>query len=790
MRVSLRWLRQHLSFPLEVKELHDALTSSGLEIEASTDLGMESGLIVIGEVKTVERHPRADKLTVCQVDTGGERPLTIVCGATNHRPGDRVPVALPGAVLPNGVTLRKSEIRGVASEGMMCSPAELHWSDDATGILILPPEWKVGEPLDHLFDVSITPNRPDCMSIHGLARDLAAVRGKKVFLQPVRVQEHLEHVEQFLHVSVKDRDLCPRYCARLIRGVRVGPSPLWLARALESVGMRSINNIVDVTNFVLMELGHPLHAFDAEMITDRQIIVRPAKEGETLTVIDGTQLTLHPEDLVIADTRRPLALAGVMGGANSEVTESTGTVILESAYFDPLTIRRTSKRHGLSTESSQRFERGADREMALYAINRAAQLIRQVAGGDVARGVIDIQLNITETKVPITLRLARVHEILGLQLPHTEIADHLVHLGCEIPRAERERFFVMPPSWRVDLQREIDLIEEIARLHGYSAITSQLPQVAGQPRRLPPLSEATGPLTRSLLADGFQEVVNYSFMALEPLLAMGHRAEALVTLRNPLTRDLSTMRPAVLPSVLFNIAHNLNRGARDLRLFEIGTAYDLADGKPREWAEAVAVLAGERPAEWNAPAHAHDFHDIKGVAERCLRALGISQWQVTPLEDRRFHPRRSAALRQGPHILARLGELHPEHLEIFDIRERVCALEMPLAPLAERARRARARHRDFSRHPAIERDLALVVDETVAAGDLLATIREAGGELLESVRLFDLYRGDKIETGKKSLAHALVFRAPDRTLREEEVQEILDRILAAARARHGATLRS
>ncbi|MBN1475726.1 phenylalanine--tRNA ligase subunit beta [Candidatus Sumerlaeota bacterium] len=789
MLVSLRWLREHLNFEISLDQILQDLTDIGLEIEGTIDLGHRSGKILVGEVKSVERHPNADKLTLCSVDVGKPAPLSIVCGASNHREGDRVPVALIGAELPNGMRLKPVEIRGVPSQGMMCSGKELHWSDDASGILILPPEWQVGEPVDFLIDVSVTANRPDCMSIHGIARDLAAKHKRKTHLAAARIQEQLEHVEQMLHVSVKERSKCSRYCARLIQGVRVGPSPLWMIRALESVGLRSVNNVVDVTNYVLMELGHPLHAFDAEMIADRQITVRAAKEGEAFETLDGTKLTLTEDDLVIADGKRAVALAGVMGGLNSEVTESTTTVALEAAHFDPVTIRRTSKRHGIVTDSSQRFERGTDRAMLPHAINRATQLIKEICGGEVARGTIDVQSSITEISSPIALRLSRVQQLLGLNLPHTEIADLLVHLGCEIVRADREQFFVTAPSWRVDLTREIDLIEEIARIRGYDQIPVSLPAVVGQPRALPPQSEATGPLTDTLVAEGFHEVLNFGFTCPEFLASLG-LAENLVMIRNPLTRDFAAMRPSVLPSVLSNVAHNLNRGASDVRLFEIGTAHAKDDGgTPREWTELCAVLCGSTPATWSSPARAHGFHTIKGVAERCLQALGIAQCQVRPLEDPRFHPKRAAVLCQGPQVLARIGELHPDFLATLEIERRVCALEMQIEPLVERARARRVKCREVSRHPSVDRDIAVVVDRSTQAGDLLDSITRSGGDLLESARLFDLYEGEGVPEGKRSLAYALVFRAPDRTLREEEVQRVIDSILSTLAEKHGAELR-
>lgn len=789
MIVSLRWLRQLLNFKIEVDEVLDALTNAGLEIEWTRDLGVKSGLILVGEVLSVDRHPEADKLTVCKVDVGRAEPLNIVCGATNHKVGDKVPLALTGAELPNGVKLKRAKIRGIESEGMMCSAVELDWSDDASGILILPPEWKVGEPFDFIFDVFITPNRPDCMSMLGIARELAAIRRKKIYPSAGRFPEQSENIERSLSVSLQDREGCSRYCARMLRNVSVGPSPLWLVRALESVGLRSINNVVDVTNYVLMEFGHPLHAFDGEKLEGRQIVVRSAKAGEKLETLDGTKIDLDEDDLVIADGERAVALAGVMGGANSEVTESTNTVVLEAAHFDPVRVRRTAKRHGYTTDASQRFERGTDCNILPLAINRAAQLIHQLAEGEVAKGTIDSQSTIADTISPVCLRLSRVKRILGIDILHTEIADMLVHLGCEIPRADREQFFVQPPSWRVDLIQEIDLIEEIARLHGYSKIDPSVPAIVGNPLLRPALDPITQPIACELIAEGFREVVNFSFMAEDLLVRAGEKPESLVRIVNPLTRDHGVMRTSLLHSLLQNTAYNINRGVADIRLFEIGAAFALQSGAPAEWPELGAVICGSTPQQWTAPAQEHDFFTIKGVAERLLLALGINRWQVRPLSDPRFHPKRAATLNQGPNVILSLGELHPDFLESHGIERRACAIEMKLNPLIGRAGKANT-HAEISRHPAVDRDLALVVDESVAVGDIEETIRKTvDTNLLESIRLFDVYRGEHIETGKKSLAFALTLRALDRTLQEDEVQKIIEGLLKALEKKHRAVLR-
>jgi phenylalanyl-tRNA synthetase beta chain len=790
MRVSLRWLRRHLSFPLEHDALIASLMRAGLEVDSVTDLGMGSGNILVGQVKKVGKHPEADKLTLCEVDIGAEAPAQIICGATNHREGDKVVVALPGATLPNGLTLKRAKIRGVESEGMMCSGKELAWSDDTAGILILPEEWKVGEPFDMILDVSITPNRPDCMSIHGLARDISAMHRKPMRTTWPRMQEGTTRIEQSLSVVVRERDLCSRYCARVIQKVQIGPSPLWMVRALESAGLRSINNVVDVTNYVLLELGHPLHAFDAEQIADATIEVRHPKAGEKLETLDGTKVALGPEDLVIADGARPVALAGVMGGANSEVTAKTKHIILEAAHFDPACVRRMSRRHGISSESSQRFERGTDRDILNVAIDRAAMLIHELSGGVISKGMIDAQRPSTETRTPIPLRLDRVTRVLGSEIPRPEIADLMTALGCEIRRADRDQFVALAPSWRVDLAREIDLIEEIARLRGYDTFPAALPAVVGQPRSRAPLSGLRDPLSRTLVGDGFREAINHSFLSGTVLLETGEDAERLVTLRNPISQDHTTMRPALLHGLLTNVAHNLNRGAVDVRLFEIGTVFTkLPDGTTSERQMLTACAAGAARACWDHPERGHDFFTIKGVAERMLAAFGVSQWQVKPVEDDRLHPHRAATLGQGPNALVQIGEVHPAYLDHFGIEARVCVLEIDLDDLSKRLSGKPRRSKEISRHPAVARDLALVVADSVVAAELETTLMKAGGEILESVHLFDVYQGEHIAKGKKSMAFGFVFRAADRTLVDDEVQTAVDAMLAAAKKDHKAALR-
>ncbi|MBN1516397.1 phenylalanine--tRNA ligase subunit beta [Candidatus Sumerlaeota bacterium] len=791
MIISIRWLKQYLNFPIEIPDIIDTLTFGGIEIEQAWDLGMLNGKIVVGQLKSTSPHPDADKLTVCQVDVGQGDPLQIVCGAKNMHPRDKVAVALDGAVLPNGMAIKNAQLRGVESKGMLCSGPELNYGHDASGILILPEEWKVGEGVDYMLDAKITPNRPDCLSIFGVARDLAALKGHKVApLQP-RVPETMERIEQEVNIMVLNKEACPRYTARLIRNVKVASSPAWLRMAVEAVGIRSINNVVDVTNYVMMELGHPLHAFDLDKLPNQKIIVRMAEEGERFTTLDDVERTLSNEDILICTPQGPVALGGVMGGKNSEISNATTNVLLESAYFTPTFIRKTSKRLELQTESSYRFERGTDREKITLALNRATQLIREICGSEVARGYLDVSATTFDDRSIITLKIDHVNSLLGLKLKSREIADILMLLGCEIRRADQTQLMVQAPSFRVDIEGEHDLIEEIARIYGYNKIPVSLPLLECSPY-LETVDVRTADHIRDLLCDcGFYEAINYSFISENDVEKTGGTKRPLIKILNPLSVEQAVMRPSLLPGMLKNIQRNHHHGQYDFSIFEIGKVFwqgPDGDQDPQEEWRLIAALSGKATTYWKRPEREFDFYAIKGIAEHLLEDLGLPTHNIRPAQAGHLHPGQSAEIYDNGETLCTFGQLHPAMAEEWDLRRVVFILQAKIELLAKLTDR-RVIFEEFGRFPSIERDFALLLDHATPAGEASRIMREAAGELLENLETFDVYEGKGVPQGKKSVAMRLVLRSPQRTLTDEEANAIQATIIERLEKEIGAALR-
>lgn len=795
MRFNLRWLLKYVDLDLPLEQILDGLTMAGLEVEECIDVGYDSGRVVVAEILEILPHGGgARNLSLCRVRASADpdaKPLQIICGAPAMQVGDHVPLALPGAVLAGGRKIRKTRIKGETSEGMLCSGPELAWNEDASCLLLLDDSLPVGEPLDALIDVAVTPNRPDCLAVTGVARDIGAYFRKPFHGPPVRCQETTEPTESFARVEIEDKEGCPRYTARVVRNVQVGPSPPWLARAVEAAGLRPINNIVDVTNFVLMELGHPLHAFDLDTISEHSIIVRRAREGETLRTLDGFDRQLTSQDLLITDPSRAIALAGIMGGENTEITDATVHVLIESAYFDPIRIRRTRTRLEVQTDSSFRFERGMDRENVHVALNRAAQLMREVAGGEVTRGVIDVQGPRVKPRV-LTLRAQRCNAILGTELESSEMADLMACIGCEITRSDRDQMIVAPPSHRVDLLREIDLIEEIGRLYGYDKIPSTVPYVPARPADKQPAQVLCERMAALLADEGLSEVVTYSMTDREAIERSRQSVDGLVELVNPLTRAQSVLRTSLIPSVLDTMVYNHKRGSTDLAICEVGATYHWKGGSSDPYEErdhAVAALSGRRPPHWSRPDSPWDFFDVKGMVERVLEGLGVVPDRIESARRPELHPGRSATFFKGEKALCSFGQLHPDVGDAWELRGDAFLAVFDLEPLLEHVDLGR-RYSDVPQYPSVVRDLALVVGADVPAGAIDATLRDAGGAILESLLLFDIYEGEPVPKGKRSLAYSLTFRAPDRTLTDDEVNAIQKRLLAAVAEKHGAELRS
>lgn len=791
MRVPMKWLQELVPVDMDINSLVDRLDLTGTAVEGTQVLGEALDGVVIGRIATKERHPEADRLWVTTVDVGDDQPRTIVCGAQNFEAGDIVPVALVGAILPGGMEIKRAKLRGVVSEGMNCSARELGLGDDHDGLLILPGDAPVGVPFaqwrglsDTVLELEITPNRPDCLSMVGVAREVGAITGAAHVTPSSSPQDSGPSIGSSCTVHIAEPDLCPRYTARIIRGVSMGPSPEWLAERVVASGARSINAVVDVTNLVMFELGQPLHAFDLSTLeTDADgraaITVRRAQPGEELITLDGEKRVLDTGMLVIADPSGPVALAGVMGGESTEVSDATVDILLESACFAPASISRTSRALGLVSEASIRFERGVDRTGAVRALDRAATLIAELCGGTVDQGVVD-EYPLAFEQATITLRLNRLDAVLGARIDVAEVVATLTALGCEVV-VDGDIARVAIPSFRPDLEREIDLIEEVLRVHGMDAIASTLPAGA-RAGGLTPTQRARERMGEVLRACGMNETVNYVFGdATDPEVCDMPLAdgELLVELLNPMSSEQSVLRRSLLPGLLRNVAHNQRHGVPGVHLYEVGSVFWTAAGRkqPKERETLAGVIAGSwQEASWNTPQQRLDFFDAKGVVETIVREFAIDRFKVRVSEASWLQPGRRADVMVGGEVVGWLGEVHPAVLQRFEVDAPVAAFELDLARLLRASRPARP-FVDLPRHPAITLDLAIVVPDAVTSERVEQAIRSAGGNLLESVRLFDVYRGTGIEPGSVSLAFSLTYRADDRTLTAAEVDAAHERLV-------------
>ncbi|MBI3073976.1 MAG: phenylalanine--tRNA ligase subunit beta [Deltaproteobacteria bacterium] len=787
MKVSFNWLKEFIELPESPDEIAERLTMAGLEAESVTRVAAPFQGVVVADVREVTRHPNAEKLVVCRV-FDGQGELQVVCGAPNVRAGAQVPFVRVGGFIGDK-EIRAAELRGVASHGMICSERELGLSDEHGGILILDGGTAPGSDVapmlgfgDSILEMGLTPNRPDCLSHVGIARELGAILDREFVVTPAVLREFGAAVETLTNVEIVDVARCPRYAARVIADVVIAPSPLAMRLRLMRLGVRAINNVVDATNFVLLERGHPLHAFDLDKLAGRRIVVRTARSGETIRTLDGASRALEADDLVIADSERAQAIAGIMGGGDSEVDRATKRILLESAYFDPRAVRKTARRLGMHTEASHRFERGADPGVVVSALDRVSGLIESLAKGTTAHGVIDRYPKAIH-RPPIHLRPVRVAFVLGAAPQPDFVTRSLRRLGAEDLGDNRWE----PPTYRPDLTREIDLIEEVARLWGYDNIPETLP--ASRPHGGACSDEsAVDQLRARLVALGFIEAVNFSFTSpttLDPF--DGGRPR--VRLVNPLGRDYSELRTTLFPGLLQNVAFNQAASENDLRLFELGRVFTPAAGlpMPRERTRLALVMTGRRaPDAWEKNAAPLDLQDLRGVAESLLSLLGATDVVVRPSALATFHPRASFEFDGGAGWLLRGGELHPEIAALSGLRSKVFLLEMELSRLPARAR---PKYSAIPRFPGVTRDVALVVDEAVPAGRAVGIARAEGGGLVEAISLFDVYRGEPISTGKKSLAYQIRYRAIDRTLTDEEVNALHARIVKKLQMECGADIR-
>lgn len=797
MHISYNWLKEFVALDVAPGELAERMTMLGLEIEAVHAPGEDINEVYVGHIVDVQPHPDADKLVVCKTDVGRGEPLQIVCGATNMKVGDKVPTALDGAVLPGGFRIGSRKMRGIESHGMMCSARELNLGEDHAGLLILGADATVGEDIraalgldDVVFEIEVTPNRGDWASMIGVARELAAYYGCELRVPEIALRESGAAADTLSSVTIEDPDLCPRYAGRILRNVKIKASPPWLCARLMAAGQRPINNIVDITNYVLLETGHPLHAFDYDKLAEHRIVVRRARPNETITTLDDEKRVLDTDMLVIADAESPQAVAGIMGGAGSEVDDDSNHIFLESAWFLPRSVRATARRLGMLTEAAQHFQRGADIEMAVYAIDRAAMLMQELGAAEIAPGILDAY-PATQARTSVSLRFERTTELLGVAVvPDTQV-DILSGLGFAVEQRDATGCTVGVPAWRHDVGHESDLIEEVARHYGYDRIPTTLPPVRQCEMVFAPEDKHVRALRRFLAAQGLVEVMNWSFgnPENESRARANHADASMVMLANPLSENQAGMRTTLLPGLYATAAYNHKRGARGIAAFELGPVYHAAetDTLSREVMCLGVVLSGIVPGHWSCPERLVDYFDIKGIAES-LAVYLKRQFTVEAAAHPAFQQGQSATIRLRKKTLGHMGKPVAEAIRSFELPEQVYALELTLEPLLA-APAPPAQFEDIPQYPASLRDLAVVVEQSTPAEDLVKIIRQAGGALLKKIEIFDVYRGKPLPPEKKSVALSLVFQSPERTLTDKDTQKSLDRIIKQLQQQCGAELR-
>jgi phenylalanyl-tRNA synthetase beta chain len=829
MRVPLSWLREIVDIELTPEALAERLTLLGMEVKAIIPWGADWQNVVVGELLSVDGHPRADRLSLTRVTVGSGEPLDIICGATNIAAGQRVPVALPGAVLPGDRRIERTEKMGVVSNGMLCSGDELGLTVDADGILILPADAPVGRPLAELYgdtvlDVDVKPNRGDALSIVGLAREVAAVTGATVRLPPTDLVESGRPTAERLRVEVGDPDLCPRFVARWVSDVSIGPSPDRVQMRLLAAGQRPISNVVDASNYVMVELGKPIHTFDAAAVHGGRIIVRRAVADERLETLDHVVRELDPETLVIADPAGPIGIAGVMGGAASEIGEGTTDVVIESAIFDPISIRRTAFRYALRSEASLRFEKGQESRLARIGADRTARLIAEWAGGAVAPGAVDTHPMEPEP-AHVTFRPARVNRLLGTSFGVDEQRDLLARVGIETAPAgpgtrvrvatgskqldvepgDTEVIDATVPSWRRDLAVEADIAEEVIRVRGYDLVPASLPHTPMPPYRSDPLA-VRNTVRETLVGAGLTEVVTFALVAPRLVERFPARDDGApdgepeqraagrpVSVTNPLSSQHSVLRQSLVGSLLDVVSTNVRQGRDDVAIFEVGKGYGAPGDPPTHewWRLAFALTGAAQPPSWDRPTRAYDLEDAKGVIELICRRLGFASPVYTPItDDPNLHPGRTSRVEAGGDLMGRVGELHPEVIDALDLRaERIYVAELAVAGLGA-GRPSDPRVAAPSRLLSVDRDVAIVVPLETPAYVVEAAIRRHGGPLLRDVTLFDIYRGRPLEEGDKSLAYRLTLRDDDRTMTEAELDAAVAGVVTGLTADLGARFRT
>ena len=784
MQFSEQWLRQHVNPDLDSDALSDILTMAGLEVEGLESVAPDFSDVVVARIVSAEKHPDADRLQVCAVDVGADEPLQIVCGAPNARVGLKAPCALVGAKLP-GFDIKQAKVRGMASFGMLCSAKELGLAEDSAGLMELPADAPIGQDVreylalnDKLFTLKLTPNRSDCLSIIGVARDVAALTASPL-QSPVPAEVPVQAMMQ-LDVRVDASTACPLYTGRILSGVDAkAQTPDWMKRRLERGGIRSISAIVDITNYVLLEMGQPLHAFDAAKL-EGGIHVRMAHSGEKLQLLNQQEAILASDMLVIADNSGAVALAGIMGGDASAVSDATIQIFLESAFFSPADIAGKARRLGLSTDSSYRFERGVDFGATRQALERASALILEICGGE-AGPVTEVQGQLPERK-PVRLRLARLVAVLGIPLTESQVVQLLDRLGFDYHHADGS-FHVVPPSYRFDIEIEEDLIEEVARLHGYEKIPATPPTADLLMLPAPGNGLSSAWLRDAMAASGYQEIVGYSFVdqAWERDLLDNQQP---VTLKNPIASNMSVMRSSLWGGLIDTLVYNLNRKQERIRLFEVGATYAAGSTGFDETVHISGLAYGDvAPEQWGVPAREVDFFDVKAEVDLLTNGRAEYRTAVHPA----LHPGQSAQVLLDGRAIGWLGKLHPKWQQSYGLPRGVVLFELDVEPLLMRSM---PQYTEVPKFPPVRRDLAVLVDEKVAADALLNSMRQAGIPRVEAIKLFDIYRGNGVPQGKKSLAFLVLMQDTQKTLTDREADEVVTKLLDIIVRQHGAALRT
>ena len=790
MNLSMRWLSDFVDIDAKPHDFCEAITLSGSKVEGYTVEGSEISNVIVGKILSIEKHPDADKLVVCQVDVGSGEPIQIVTGATNLKVGDVVPVAMDNSTLPGGKKIRKGKLRGVVSNGMLCSLGELgltvHDFPNAIedGIMVIDEDVKLGQDIrealglnDTCVEFEITSNRPDCFSIIGLAREAAATYNLPLKLHTPVVKGTDGDVNDLLQVEVKNPELCMRYIARMVKNVKIEPSPRWMRERLRACGVRPINNIVDITNYVMLEYGQPMHAFDYKYVNGHKITVRTAKNGEKITTLDDVERNLDESMLVIADEKGPVAVAGVMGGEFSSIMDDTDTIVFESACFNGPSVRLTSKKLGLRTESSGRYEKGLDPNNTKPAVDRACELIEMLGAGEVIGGYVDVD-NSDKAQRRIKLDVDWTNRFLGIDIPREQMVDYLERVGCVMEDDD-----IIVPSFRPDLEHKADISEEIARFYGYDKIPVTAIRGTAQ-GHLTEQQKFERTVSNTLLSQGLYEIMTYSFISPKYYdkirLPEDSPLRKCVTIQNPLGEDTSVMRTTTLPSMLEILAKNYNNRNESAALFELSPEYIPTENPlPDENVQVTLGMYGEQ----------YDFYSLKGVVEALLDVLGIADYDVSAVSDNpTFHPGRCACISKDGRDIGTIGEIHPLVLQNYGINTKVYAAKLDASALFD-LRCVSKEYKPLPKYPATARDIAVLCDDALPVLDMKKAIQKAAGPILERVSLFDVYKGQQVPDGKKSVAWSLSFRAPDRTLTDEETDGAMKKVLKAL-DEMGAVLRS